>query len=84
MAIVKTWLLGRTQFGRRLKNIALTNAIALKDAGFVRKAANWYIEKTQIAPLNLVRPTITGTVAVGQTLTVSDGTWAGNHYLKPM
>ena len=73
----KTWLLHRNQFGRRFKNMLISAAISLKDSGFVGKKLNVYFEKTQVAPLCLAIPVITGTPAVGQTLTCSNGTWAG-------
>ena len=34
--------------------------------------------RTHVVPSNTVEPAITGTAAVGQTLTTSDGTWSGS------
>jgi hypothetical protein len=73
----KTWLLMRTQFGRRFKNITITNAQSLLASGFVKKLFNIYVEKTQVAPLCMVPPSISGTPAVASVLTCAPGTWAG-------
>lgn len=42
----------------------------------VNKATSNVIQKIVPVPVNLVRPAITGTAKVGQTLTVSTGSWA--------
>lgn len=73
----KAWLLYRNQYGRRFKNITIANAQALLAAGTVKKLFNIYVEKTQIAPLNLVKPVISGTVGSPNVLTCTAGTWGG-------
>lgn len=77
MAITKSWLLYRNQYGRRFKNIAQTTAAALVTAGAALRKFNLYAEKGHIAPVMLVAPVASGTPKVGSTLTTTDGTWGG-------
>jgi hypothetical protein len=57
------------------KILTVTPILALLAAGLIAAAAP---AQTAAAPVNSTLPTVSGTAKVGQTLTVSNGTWSGS------
>lgn len=77
MAITKVWALVRNRFGRRFKQLELSNAMSLVSSNALGKKLNTYFEKKPIEPQCTVVPTVSGSPVVGQVLTGTDGTWVG-------
>jgi len=73
-ATAKTYTVAKADVGHKLRvRVTATNA----DGSATKDSAGTGVVSHDVAPKVVTRPTITGTPAVGSTLTAGNGTWAG-------
>src|SRR4051794_1131010 len=73
-ATAKTYTVAKADVGHKLRvRVTATNA----DGSATKDSAGTGVVSDDVAPKLVARPSITGTAAVGSTLTAGNGTWAG-------
>jgi len=73
-ATAKTYTVAKADVGHKLRvRVTATNA----DGSATKDSAGTGVVSDDVAPRLVARPSITGTPAVGSTLTAGNGTWAG-------
>jgi len=73
-ATTKTYTVAKADVGHKLRvRVTATNA----DGSTTKDSAGTGVVSDEAAPKLVARPTVTGTPAVGSTLTAGNGTWAG-------
>lgn len=70
--------MGSNELAQRLKRVALRSvAVGVALEAAMLGGAGAASAQSVLAPVNLVRPTVSGTTQVGSTLSTTNGTWAG-------